>query len=71
ELIRVQLAAAASSPQPAPLEQRLTASALIGALTQLFIRWLDGSLAVTPTELTDYCVRLLLTSVPLARPQTP
>jgi AcrR family transcriptional regulator len=71
ELIRVQLAAVASPPQPAPLEQRLTASALIGALTQLFIRWLDGSLAVTPTELTDYCVRLLLTSVPLARPQTP
>jgi AcrR family transcriptional regulator len=71
ELIRVQLAAVASPPQPAPLEQRLTASALIGALTQLFIRWLDGSLAVTPAELTDYCVRLLLTSVPLARPQTP
>ncbi|HWN34801.1 MAG TPA: TetR/AcrR family transcriptional regulator [Pseudonocardia sp.] len=70
ELIRIQLAAAGGGREAAPIEQRLTASALIGALTQLFIRWLDGSLEVSPTELADYCVRLLLTSVPLARPTT-
>ena len=68
ELIRLQLASADGDQRPAPVEQRLTASALIGALTQLFIRWLDGSLEVSATELADYCVRLLLTSVPLARP---
>jgi len=71
ELIRVQLAGVGGAPEPAPLEQRLTASALIGALTQLFIRWLDTSLAVSPTELADYCVRLLLTAAPLARPTQP
>lgn len=68
ELIRLQLASVDGAHQPAPLEQRLTASALIGALTQLFIRWLDGSLEVSPADLADYCVRLLVTSIPLARP---
>lgn len=69
ELIRVQLAAAAGSAVPvAPLEERMTATALIGALSNLFIRWLDGTLAASERELTDYCVRLLLTAMPLARP---
>ena len=71
ELIRIQLASVDGGGQPAPVEQRLTASALIGALTQLFIRWLDGSLEVSPAELADYCVRLLLTSGPRARPSGP
>jgi AcrR family transcriptional regulator len=67
ELIRVQLAAAAGSAVPvAPLEERMTATALIGALSNLFIRWLDGTLAASERELTDYCVRLLLTAMPLA-----
>jgi AcrR family transcriptional regulator len=65
ELIRLQLASAVGSPAPDELAQRLTASALIGALSQLFIRWLDGSLAVSADELTDYCVRLLVHSVQL------
>lgn len=70
ELIRVQLAAAAGSAVPvAPLEERMTATALIGALSNLFIRWLDGTLAASERELTDYCVRLLLTAIPLARPR--
>jgi AcrR family transcriptional regulator len=69
ELIRVQLAAAAGSTVPdAPREERMTATALIGALSNLFIRWLDGTLAASEPELTDYCVRLLLTAMPLARP---
>lgn len=68
ELIRVQLAAAAGSAVPdAPREERMTATALIGALSNLFIRWLDGTLAASEQELTDYCVRLLLTAMPLAR----
>jgi AcrR family transcriptional regulator len=68
ELIRVQLAAAAGSAVPAaPREERMTATALIGALSNLFIRWLDGTLAASEPELTDYCVRLLLTAMPLAR----
>jgi AcrR family transcriptional regulator len=56
-----------AAPAAHPLGQRLTAAALIGALTQLFLRWLDGSLRVTPEELADYCVRLLVHSVDLAR----
>lgn len=78
ELIRVQLAAAAGpaalargrgseQPEQAPLAERMTATALIGALSNLFIRWLDGTLAASERELTEYCVRLLLTSMPLAR----
>ena len=83
ELIRVQLASTdgqgAGSAESGPvlgsgsdeLAQRLTASALIGALTQLFIRWVDGSLAVTADELTEYCVRLLTHATHLARPPRP
>jgi AcrR family transcriptional regulator len=70
ELIRAQLAVAVGSPVPDELEQRLTASALIGALSNLFVRWLDGSLAASEAELTDYCVRLLVHAVPLARRPT-
>ena len=77
ELIRAQLATAAeaatapSAPPEAagasdPLAERMTATALIGALSNLFIRWLDGTLAASERELTDYCVRLLVSAVPLA-----
>ncbi|WP_028925434.1 TetR/AcrR family transcriptional regulator [Pseudonocardia acaciae] len=69
ELIRVQLAANGSAVPDAPLEERMTATALIGALSNLFIRWLDGTLAASEPELTDYCVRMLLTAMPLARPR--
>ncbi len=41
----------------------LTATALVGAMANLFIRWLDGSLPVSRAVLTDYCVRLLVTSI--------
>jgi AcrR family transcriptional regulator len=81
ELIRAQLAAqsrraGSARAEPAdgggePAELRLTASALIGALSNLFVRWLDGSLGVDEAELTEYCVRLLVHAVPLARPATP
>jgi AcrR family transcriptional regulator len=66
ELLRGQLAVAVRRPEPDELAQRLTASALIGALTNLFARWLDGSLAASAEQLTEYCVRLLVHSVPLA-----
>jgi AcrR family transcriptional regulator len=69
ELIRVQLAAAPGGAQvTAALDERMTATALIGALSNLFVRWLDGTLEASEQELTDYCVRLLLTAAPLARP---
>lgn len=63
ELVRAQLGPQAGSPHAA----RLTATALIGALANLFIRWLDGALDVDRVELTDYCVRLLVTATDLAR----
>ncbi|MDT7636664.1 MAG: hypothetical protein QOC83_952, partial [Pseudonocardiales bacterium] len=63
ELIRVQLAAAPGGAQvTAALDERMTATALIGALSNLFVRWLDGTLEASEQELTDYCVRLLLTA---------
>ncbi|MDT7666924.1 MAG: hypothetical protein QOD04_6480, partial [Pseudonocardiales bacterium] len=69
ELIRVQLAAAPGGAQTTTaLDERMTATALIGALSNLFVRWLDGTLEASEQELTDYCVRLLLTAAPLARP---
>ena len=46
---------------------QLTATALIGALANLFIRWLDGSLDVSRRTLRDYCVRLLVNAGDLAR----
>ncbi|MDT7589777.1 MAG: hypothetical protein QOE32_7327 [Pseudonocardiales bacterium] len=69
ELIRVQLAEAPGGAQTTTaLDERMTATALIGALSNLFVRWLDGTLEASEQELTDYCVRLLLTAAPLARP---
>jgi AcrR family transcriptional regulator len=62
ELVRGQLGADA-----APDAAQLTATALIGALANLFIRWLDGSLDVSRDRLADYCVRLLVSSADLAR----
>ena len=50
------------------LRARMTATALIGALSNLFVRWLDRSLAATRQELADYCVALLLASGSLAGP---
>lgn len=64
DLVRAQLdAEAAVSPAGA----ELTATALVGALANLFIHWLDGALHLERAELTDYCVRLLVTCAELAR----
>ena len=45
---------------PDAADAQLSATALVGALANLFIRWLDGTLAIERAELVDYCVRLLL-----------
>jgi AcrR family transcriptional regulator len=55
QIVRDQLGSAVS-----PRDAALTATALVGALANLFIRWLDGSLPVRRDELADYSVRLLL-----------
>jgi AcrR family transcriptional regulator len=60
EIIRAQLGGDAISAQ-------LTATALVGAMANLFIRWLDGSLPVGRDLLTDYCVRLLVAAAGVAR----
>lgn len=62
ELIRAQLGAGDD------VAAQLTATALVGAMANLFIRWLDGSLPVARAVLTDYCVRLLVTSMGLVEP---
>lgn len=49
-------------PDRSPLDTQLTATALLGALTHLFTRWLDGSLPATRAQLTDFCVAMLASS---------
>lgn len=45
----------------------LAATSVVGGLTSLFVRWLDGTLAVERETLSAFCVRLLIQSVELAR----
>lgn len=60
DLIRAHLAS------PTHPEAEMTATALIGALANLFRRWLDGDLPADRAAVTDYVVQLLLV---LAIPQ--
>ncbi|MDT4930641.1 MAG: hypothetical protein QOF92_3508 [Pseudonocardiales bacterium] len=57
EIIQGQLGSAVT-----PVDAQLTATALVGALANLFIRWLDGTLAIDRGTLADYCTRLLVAS---------
>lgn len=43
-----------------PVQQKMTATGLIGALTALFTAYLDGRLTATREQFIDYCVDLLL-----------
>ena len=56
---------------PGAGDAQLTATALVGALTNLLVRWLDGTLAVGRAELTEFCVRLLVASYALVEPVSP
>lgn len=47
-------------PQTDETERAMTATALIGALTNLFVSYLGGTLHTTRERLIDHCVRLLL-----------
>lgn len=47
-------------PQTDDTERAMTATALVGALANLFIAYLSGTLDVSRERLTDHCVRLLL-----------
>lgn len=62
ELVRAQLG------EGDVIAAQLTATALVGAMANLFIRWLDGTLPVSRAVLTDYSVRLLVSSMGLAAP---
>jgi AcrR family transcriptional regulator len=48
---------------------QLTATAIVGAIANLCIRWWDGSLAIDRDALADFCVRLLVASMSLAGPE--
>ena len=56
-LIREQLPAKADAT-----DTEMTAIALVGALTNLFVAYLGGTLTVTRERLAEHCVRLLLAS---------
>lgn len=45
-----------------PMVQKLVATSLIGALTGLFIAYLNGQLGATRTQFIDYCVEMLLST---------
>lgn len=49
------------------IDRKLTATGLVGALTNLFINYLDGSLDVPRERLIEHCVRLLVDSASLPR----
>ncbi|WP_059009273.1 TetR/AcrR family transcriptional regulator [Streptomyces specialis] len=53
---------------PVAPDTRMTATAIIGALTSLFTRWLEGALQADRERLTAYCVRLLNAAAALALP---
>jgi AcrR family transcriptional regulator len=61
ELVRAQL----DTDVVDETDARLAATAVVGALTSLFVRWLDGTLAVDRETLTAFCVRLLLSGAQL------
>ena len=63
-IIRAQLGAARD------VDAELAATAIVGAMANLLIRWLDGSLAIERAGLADFCVRLLTASMALAEPET-
>lgn len=64
-IIRAQLGSADETAS------ELTATAIVGAMANLLIRWLDGSLTVDRNALAEYCVRLLVATMGLASPATP
>lgn len=61
EIVRSQLRPSASASEAA-----LVATAIVGALTNLFIRWLDGSQPIARDELEQFCLRLLVNAAALA-----
>lgn len=61
-IIRAQLGSARD------VDAQLAATAIVGAMANLLIRWLDGSLAIDRSGLADFCVRLLVASMALAEP---
>jgi AcrR family transcriptional regulator len=62
-LVRAQLAAESHAR---PIAVELTATAMVGALTLMFIRWLDEELLLDRSELADYCASLLLSTTSMA-----
>ena len=61
-IIRAQLATARD------IDAQLAATAMVGAMANLLIRWLDGSLAIDRAGLAEFCVQLLSASMALAGP---
>jgi AcrR family transcriptional regulator len=49
-------------------DAQLAATAIVGAMANLCIRWWDGSLAIDRETLANFCVRLLVASMALAGP---
>jgi AcrR family transcriptional regulator len=45
---------------PEPVDAMLTSTALVGALAELLIAWLDGSLDVPRQRLVDHCAELFV-----------
>lgn len=63
-LVREQLDGSSS----ADAQVRMTSIAMVGALINLFVSYLDGTLAVSRKQLVDHCVTLLLGAYALHAP---
>lgn len=66
-LIVEQIHASFSGPDgPDDADAQLTSIALVGALTHLFLGWLDGRIAVSRERLVTHAVRLIVGAAPVS-----
>ena len=65
-LVGEQIHVAFGPDGPDDADARLTSVALVGALTHLFLGWLDGRIAVSRTRLVAHAVRLIVAAAPVS-----
>lgn len=65
-LLVEQLRAMYGETGPDAVDSELTAAALVGAMTHLFVGWLDGTLAIGRERLVAHIVGLILAAAPVS-----
>jgi AcrR family transcriptional regulator len=65
-LVVEQIHASYGPGGPDAADAQLTSVALVGALTHLFLGWLDGRLAISRERLVTHAVRLIVSAAPVS-----